>query len=413
MHKGYDYARVANPTRTALEECLASLGERRARARVLVRPRRDDVDHAPARPRRPRRLRERRLRRYVPDVLAGLRAEGLPLHLRDPRRALGRPGGAPRRRAARLDRDADEPAAQPRRHRRRRGRDTRRRRRCSSSTTPSRRRTSRHPLDLGADIVVHSTTKYLGGHSDVIGGFAGTNDPTIAERLRFLQKSLGAVPGPFDAWLVLRGVKTLAVRMDRQCANARARRRVPRLPPARHEVLWPGLPDHPGHEVAARQMRDFGGMVSFLVETRRGGGRARRADLGVDARREPRRCREPDRASGPHDPRLDCGGPVRVAGEPDPALGRPRVGRRSRGRPRPRVGAGSGASVDLASSTSARPTRIGVRHSFCQRPRVPIPCRFVHKRGNLGRIPARHLLLSASSANMGMPAPDDLPPPGV
>ena len=78
------------------------------------------------------------------------------------------------------------------------------------------------PLDLGADIVLHSTTKYLGGHSDVVGGFAGTNDPTIAERLRFLQKSLGAVPGPFDAWLVLRGVKTLAVRMDRHCANARA-----------------------------------------------------------------------------------------------------------------------------------------------------------------------------------------------
>src|SRR4029079_822968 len=77
------------------------------------------------------------------------------------------------------------------------------------------------PLELGADIVVHSTTKYLGGHSDVIGGFAATNDPTIAERLRFLQKSLGAVPGPFDAWLVLRGVKTLAVRMRQHCENAR------------------------------------------------------------------------------------------------------------------------------------------------------------------------------------------------
>src|SRR5215211_9029764 len=77
------------------------------------------------------------------------------------------------------------------------------------------------PLDLGADVVVHSTTKYLGGHSDVVGGFAATNDPTIAERLYFLQKSLGAVPGPFDAWLVLRGLKTLAVRMERHCANAR------------------------------------------------------------------------------------------------------------------------------------------------------------------------------------------------
>ena len=79
-----------------------------------------------------------------------------------------------------------------------------------------------HPLDLGADAVVHSTTKYLGGHSDVVGGFVGTNDPTIAERLYFLQKSLGAVPGPFDSWLVLRGIKTLAVRMRRHCENARA-----------------------------------------------------------------------------------------------------------------------------------------------------------------------------------------------
>jgi cystathionine gamma-synthase len=121
------------------------------------------------------------------------------------------------------------------------------------------------PLDLGADIVLHSTTKYLGGHSDVIGGFAGTNDPTIAERLRFLQKSLGAVPGPFDAWLVLRGVKTLAVRMDRHCANARAVVEFLAGHPRVERVLWPGLPDHPGHEIAARQMRDFGGMVSFLV----------------------------------------------------------------------------------------------------------------------------------------------------
>ncbi len=134
------------------------------------------------------------------------------------------------------------------------------------------------PLDLGADIVVHSTTKYLGGHSDVVGGFAATNDPTIAERLRFLQKSLGAVPGPFDAWLVLRGLKTLAVRMDRHCANARAVVEFLGEHPRVTRVLWPGLPDHPGHEIAARQMRDFGGMVSFLVETEDEGRRARRAD---------------------------------------------------------------------------------------------------------------------------------------
>jgi cystathionine beta-lyase/cystathionine gamma-synthase len=123
------------------------------------------------------------------------------------------------------------------------------------------------PLELGADIVVHSTTKYLGGHSDVVGGFAATNNPVIAERLAFLQNSLGAVPGPFDAWLVLRGLKTLAVRMDRHCANARRVAAFLETHPAVERVLYPGLSDHPGHEIAARQMSDFGGMISFLVRS--------------------------------------------------------------------------------------------------------------------------------------------------
>ena len=123
------------------------------------------------------------------------------------------------------------------------------------------------PLELGADIVLHSTTKYLGGHSDVVGGFVATNDPTIAERLNFLQKSLGAVPGPFDAWLVLRGVKTLAVRMRRHCENAHAVAAFLERHPAVERVLYPGLPSHPAHAIAARQMRDFGGMISFLVES--------------------------------------------------------------------------------------------------------------------------------------------------
>jgi cystathionine gamma-synthase len=123
------------------------------------------------------------------------------------------------------------------------------------------------PLELGADVVMHSTTKYLGGHSDLIGGFLATNDPTVAERLRFLQKSLGAIPGPFDSWLVLRGLKTLAVRMRRHCENARAVAEFLAAHPRVERVLYPGLEDHPGHEIAARQMADFGGMVCFLAES--------------------------------------------------------------------------------------------------------------------------------------------------
>ncbi len=123
------------------------------------------------------------------------------------------------------------------------------------------------PLELGADIVLHSTTKYLGGHSDVVGGFAATNDPTIAERLLFLQKSLGAVPGPFDSWLVLRGLKTLAVRMRQHCRNAHQVAAFLDEHPAVERVLYPGLESHPGHEIAARQMSDYGGMISFLAES--------------------------------------------------------------------------------------------------------------------------------------------------
>ena len=170
------------------------------------------------------------------------------------------------------------------------------------------------PLELGADIVVHSLTKYLGGHSDLIGGFAATNDPTSRSACVFLQKSLGAVPGPFDCWLVLRGLKTLAVRMRAALRERPRRRRLPRRARrASSDVLYPGLADHPGHEIAARQMRDFGGMVSFLAETRGGGRRARRAHEDLDARREPRRRREPDRAPRADDARVDAGRPVRRA----------------------------------------------------------------------------------------------------
>lgn len=119
------------------------------------------------------------------------------------------------------------------------------------------------PMELGADAVVHSTTKYLGGHSDVVGGAVVTSDEGLADQIAFLQNSAGAVPGPFDAWLTLRGAKTLAVRMERHSTNAE--RIVAALDehPKVSRVFYPGLPAHPGHEVAAKQMRQFGGMVSF------------------------------------------------------------------------------------------------------------------------------------------------------
>jgi len=123
------------------------------------------------------------------------------------------------------------------------------------------------PLSLGADVVVHSTTKYLGGHSDVVGGFVAVNDVNLATHIAYLQNAVGAVPGPFDCFLVLRGLKTLAVRMDRHCTNAAAIVDMLERHPAVAAVRYPGLPTHPGHEIAARQMRDFGGMVAFTVAT--------------------------------------------------------------------------------------------------------------------------------------------------
>jgi cystathionine gamma-synthase len=119
------------------------------------------------------------------------------------------------------------------------------------------------PLALGADVVVHSTTKYMGGHSDVVGGALVLADDGLAERVTYHQNAMGAVPGPFDSWLVLRGIKTLGVRMDRHCSNAERIVEVLSGHPRVAEVFYPGLPEHPGHEVAAKQMKAFGGMVSF------------------------------------------------------------------------------------------------------------------------------------------------------
>jgi cystathionine gamma-synthase len=121
------------------------------------------------------------------------------------------------------------------------------------------------PLALGADVVVHSTTKYMGGHSDVVGGALVTTDAELGERLAYHQNAMGAVAGPFDAWLVMRGIKTLAVRMDRHSANAARIAEMLANHPKVTQVFYPGLPEHAGHEVAAKQMRAFGGMISFRV----------------------------------------------------------------------------------------------------------------------------------------------------
>jgi cystathionine gamma-lyase len=122
------------------------------------------------------------------------------------------------------------------------------------------------PLDLGADLVMHSVTKYLGGHSDVVMGALVVKDDALAERLAFIQNSCGGVPGPMDCFLVLRGLKTLHLRMERHCANGRAVAEWLRAHPRVDQVHWPGFPEHAGHAVAKRQMRDFGGMVSFTLK---------------------------------------------------------------------------------------------------------------------------------------------------
>ena len=261
QHKGYDYARVANPTRTALETCLASL---------------EGAEFGLA-------------------YSSGLGATTTVMHLVDPGERILTVnevyGGVYRMLSqvyapkgylcdwAAADEIADEIDE---------------RTRLVWIETPTNPNLSivdiravadaahavgaivvvdntfatpylQQPLALGADLVVHSTTKYLGGHSDVVGGFVATNDPPLADRLRFLQKSLGAVPGPFDSWLVLRGIKTLALRMQKHSENARAVAGFLDSHPGVERVLYPGLESHPGHALAARQMRDFGGMVSFLA----------------------------------------------------------------------------------------------------------------------------------------------------
>jgi cystathionine gamma-synthase len=265
-HKGYDYSRVANPTRTALQECLASLesaehgvafasglgavttimhllspGDRM----VLIADVYGGVYRMTSQVYEPKG--------YVFDYLPAADFDDLSSHLDERTRIVWiETPSNPLLNIVDIKKAADAAHAA--------GAilvvD-------NTFATPYLQR----PLELGADIVVHSTTKYLGGHSDVVGGFAATNDPTIAERLLFLQKSLGAVPSPMDCWLVLRGIKTLAVRMRQHCHNAHALSGFLERHPRVAQTLYPGLPRHPGHAIAARQMHDFGGMISFLAES--------------------------------------------------------------------------------------------------------------------------------------------------
>jgi cystathionine gamma-synthase len=262
---GYEYARSANPTRTALQECLAALeGGRHAHAfgsgmgasdvllRVLLRP----GDHIVI----PHDAYGGTFR-LVDKVLSTWGVEYTPVDLSDV--------------------DALRAALRP----------TTRVLWCETPTNPllgiadvavvadvAREAGARlvvdntfaspylqQPLALGADVVLHSTTKYLGGHSDVVGGALVTSDDEVAEQLTFTQNAVGAVPGPFDNWLTLRGAKTLAVRMERHCDNAERVAEMLAGNRAVSRVLYPGLPEYPGHEVAAKQMRRFGGMVSFLL----------------------------------------------------------------------------------------------------------------------------------------------------
>ena len=123
-----------------------------------------------------------------------------------------------------------------------------------------------NPLALGADLVLHSMTKYIGGHSDIIGGIVVLNDPALHERLQYLQNAIGAVPAPFDCFLILRSTKTLHVRMDRHCENARRIVQYLSTHPTIEKIYYPGLPSHSTHEVAKKQMRDFGGMISVVVK---------------------------------------------------------------------------------------------------------------------------------------------------
>lgn len=263
-HKGYEYSRTGNPTRTALEACLASLegcshglafsSGLAASSAVLTLLKHDDhvvvCDDVYG---GTRRLFEKVLTKYGltftfvdatrPEPLrAAMKRQTKLVWLESPTNPLLKvidieaAAGIVRARAAMLVVD-------------------------NTFMTPY----FQNPLSLGADLVVHSTTKYLGGHSDIIGGAVLTSNARYYEDLKFIQNAVGAVPAPFDCWLVLRGLKTLAVRMERHESNARHLAKFLSQHPRVKRVRYPGLPEHPQHKVAVRQMKGFGGLISFEV----------------------------------------------------------------------------------------------------------------------------------------------------
>ncbi|HLJ82583.1 MAG TPA: cystathionine gamma-synthase [Candidatus Eremiobacteraceae bacterium] len=265
VHKGYDYSRTVNPTRVALERCLASLENAEhgscfasgmaatsavcnllsAGDHVVVG---DDLYGGTF------RLFDKVFKRYgvrfdyvdassVENVVAAMSAATKLVWLETPTNPLLKLcdlraiSSACRERGVRVAVD-------------------------NTFATPF----LQNPLDLGADFVVHSTTKYIGGHSDAVGGFVGTNDKTLHDIVKFHQNAVGGIPGPFDCFLTLRGVKTLAIRMREHERHARAVAAYLDDHPAVERVYYPGLPSHPQHELAKRQMRGFGGMVSCVLK---------------------------------------------------------------------------------------------------------------------------------------------------
>jgi cystathionine beta-lyase/cystathionine gamma-synthase len=264
QHKGYEYSRTGNPTRTALEACLASLenaahglafasGLAATSAVLNLLSSGDHVVAAEDLYGGTYRLFERVYRRYgvtftyvdareAGNLRGALRPETRLIWIETPTNPLLHlvdiAAAAEIARAARIPLAVDNTFASP---------------------------YFQRPLDLGATIVVHSMTKYLGGHSDLIGGAVVTSDEEIHSTVRFHQNAVGGVPGPFDCWLALRGVKTLAVRMREHERNAAAVAAFLAEHPGVERVYYPGLPDHPQHALACRQMSGFGGMVSFVV----------------------------------------------------------------------------------------------------------------------------------------------------